>query len=97
MGPVHELTTAQIIFSGLAGIEDAQVKSGNGLVNRRNSESLETMKGMSVADYAKMRQASQPGNEVFETCNAIKERQKPLRTILEGRIKKLVLEDMRHQ
>ena len=78
-------------------MEDAQVKSGNGLVERGKLESLETMKGISVADYAKMRQASQPGNEVFETCKAIKERQKPLRTMLEERIKKLVLEDMRHQ
>lgn len=78
-------------------MEDAQVKSGNGLVDRSKSECLETMKGMSVADYAKMRQASQSGNEVFETSKAIKERQKPLRTMLEGRIKKLALEDMRHQ
>ena len=55
------------------------------------------MKGMSVADYAKMRQANQPGNEIYETRKGIKERQKPLRALLEERIKKLVCEDMRHQ
>jgi hypothetical protein len=95
MGPVHELTTAQIIFSGMAGMEDAQVKSGNGLVERSTAE--EELQGMSVAEYAKMRQASQPGNEVYEARNALKERQKPLRVLLEGRIKKLAIEDMRFQ
>ena len=78
-------------------MEDAQVKSGNGLVDRSKSEDAEYMKGMSVADYAKMRQANQPGNKIFETQKALKERQKPLRAILEGRIKKLALQDMRHQ
>jgi hypothetical protein len=76
-------------------MEDAQVNSGNGLVDRNRSEA--NMKGMSVADYAKMRQANQPGNEIHETRKDIKEWQKPLRIMLEGRIKKLVLEDMRHQ
>lgn len=97
MGSVYELTTAQIIFSGLAGMEDAQVKSGNGLIDRSKSENMENMQGMCVADYAKMRQANQPGNEIFETREAIKARQKPLRALLEGRIKKFALEDMRHQ
>jgi len=97
LGPVHELTTAQIIFSGLAGMEDAQVKSGNGLVDRNRSKDVENIKGMSVADYAKMRQANQPGNKIYETRKAIKEKQKPLRALLEGRIKKLVLGDMRRQ
>jgi hypothetical protein len=78
-------------------MEDAQVKSGNGLVDRSKSEGMENMKGLSVADYAKMRQANQPGNEIYETRKAIKERQKSLRALLEGRIKKLVLEDMKHQ
>jgi hypothetical protein len=96
LGPVHELTTAQIIFSGLAGMEDAQVKSGNGLVDRSKSADMEKLKGISVADYAKMRQANQPGNEIYEIQKAIKERQKPLRAVLEGRIKKIVLEDMKY-
>jgi hypothetical protein len=55
------------------------------------------MHGMSVAEYAKMRQASQPGNEVYKARKALKERQKPLRTLLERRIKKLALEDLRLQ
>ena len=76
-------------------MEDAQVKSGNGLVERNSAE--EEMQGMSVAEYAKMRQASQPGNEVYEVRKALKERQKPLRALLEGRIKKLALDDMRLQ
>jgi hypothetical protein len=76
-------------------MEDAQVKSGNGLIERKNTE--EKLPGMSVDDYIKMRQAGHPGNEIYETKKAITERQKPLRALLEGRIKKLVLEDMRHQ
>ena len=76
-------------------MEDAQVKSGNGLVDRSTAE--EEMQGMSVAEYAKMRQANKPGNEVYEVRKALKERQKPLRVLLEGRIKKLALEDMRLQ
>jgi len=52
---------------------------------------------MSLAEYAKMRQANQPGNEVYKARKALKERQKPLRALLEGRIKKLALEDMRLQ
>ena len=91
------MTTAQVIFSGLAGMEDAQVKSGNGLVDRTQSEDVENMEGMSVAEYAKMRQANKPGSEIYETRKAIKERQKPLRALLEGRIKQLALEDMKYQ
>jgi hypothetical protein len=45
-------------------MEDAQVKSGNGLVDRSKPEDMEIMKGMSVADYAKMRQENWPGNEL---------------------------------
>jgi len=55
------------------------------------------MERMSVADCAKMRLAYQPGNEIYETRKAIKERQKPLRNLLEDRIKKLVLVDMKHK
>ena len=76
-------------------MEDAQVKSGNGLVDRSTPE--EKMQGMPVAEYAKIRQANQPGNEIYEARKALKERQKPLRALLEGRIKKLALEDMRLQ
>ena len=94
-GPIHEQTTAQIIFLGMAGMEEAQLKSGNGLVDRSQPE--EEMRGMSVAEYAKMRQANQPGNEVYGARKALKERQKPLGALLEGRIKKLALDDMRLQ
>ena len=68
-------------------MEDAQVKSGNGLVDWNRSEA--NIKGLSVADYAKMRQANQPGSEIHETRKDIKERLKSLRVMLEGRIKKL--------
>jgi len=76
-------------------MEEAQLKSGNGLVDRNKPE--EEMRVMSVAEYAKMRQANQPGNEVYEVQQALKEGQKPLRVLLKERIKKLALEDMRHQ
>ena len=74
-------------------MEEARLKSGNGVVDR--SKPKEEMQGMSVAEYAKMRQANQPGNEVYEARKSLKERQKPLRSLLEARIKKLPLEDMR--
>jgi len=48
-------------------MEEAQLKSGNGLVDRKRSEGMKNMHGMSVGDYAKMRQANQPGNEIYET------------------------------
>lgn len=95
-GPIWDLTTAQILFLSMAGMEDAQIKAGNGLVDRTKKD-LETMQGMSVSDYAKMRQAHLPGNEIYETQKAIKERQKPLRALLERRVKKLVLEDMKYR
>jgi hypothetical protein len=78
-------------------MEDAQVISGNGLVDRNKSKDMENMKGISVADYARMRQADRPGSEIYETRKAIKQRQKPLRILLEGRIKMLALADMRKQ
>jgi hypothetical protein len=79
---------------GLAGMEDAQVKSGNGLVEREGGEMGESM---SVADYAKMRQGNKAGSELQKEIAAMKERQKPLRALLEGRIKQLAREDMRYQ
>lgn len=78
-------------------MEDAHIKSGDGLADRDRSEDMENRNGLSVADYAKMRQVNNPGNEIYETRKVIKERQKPLRTMLEGRIKRLVIEDLKHQ
>lgn len=93
---MQDLTTAQIIFSGLAGMEDAQIKSGNGLVERETEE-VDGMEGMSVSDYAKMRQSNQPGSEIFEEMRARRERQKPMRAFLETRVHQLVAEDMKNQ
>ncbi len=76
-------------------MEDAQIKAGNGMVER--TEEAEGMEGMSVSDYAKMRQANKPGNEIYEEMQARRERQKPLRNLLDKRIRALVAEDMKYQ
>lgn len=91
------MTTAQIIFMGLAGMEDAQIKSGNGLVERTEGGEGDMAESMSVKDYAKMRQANKPGTEVFEARQQIKSGQKRMRSVLENRIRRLVKDDLRHQ
>jgi hypothetical protein len=82
---------------GLAGMEDAQIKSGNGMVDRAGEGGEMANEGMSVSDYAKMRQASVPGNEIYETQQGLRNSQKKLRSILEGRVRKLAKADMRYQ
>lgn len=77
-------------------MEDAQVKSGNGLVERSTPGQNES-EGMSVSDYAKMRQANKPGTEVYEVQEGLRKSQTRIRSILEGRILKLAREDQRYQ
>lgn len=83
------------MFCGLAGMEDARILAGNGMVER--GEDLEGVVGMSVSDYVKMRQSNRPGNEIYEEMKARRDRQKPLRAFLEKRIRQLVAEDMKYQ
>lgn len=81
---------------GLAGMEDAQIKSGNGMVERGKPEE-EEMQAMSTAEYAKMRQANKPGTEVYDVQEGLRKSQTRIRSILEGRILKLAREDQRYQ
>ena len=73
-------------------MEDAQVKSGNGLVDRSKPE--EEMEGISVAEYAKMRQANQPGKTVELPMSAAAPR--PPLEVCPGTLDGSVLQLLRH-
>ncbi len=80
------------MFMGLAGMEDAQVKAGNGLVKREATEMQS--RPMSTADYFKAKRAARPdSDEILKR----KEKQAGFRKILDGKVRKLVLEDMRYR
>ena len=76
---------------GLAGMEDAQVKAGNGLVKRTEAET------MSTADYFAAKKASMEGTKEFAAMQEKRQKQAGLRKILDGKIRKLVAEDMRYR
>jgi len=86
---MDELTTAQIMFITLAGMEDARIKAGGGIVERsgrgQNSER------MSVSDYAKMRRGADLSKQIKETRKA----QKPFRDWLESQVKDAFDREMR--
>ena len=88
------MTSAQIMFMGLAGMEDAQVKAGNGLVKRQEAQDMQTM---STADYFAAKKASRAGTEEFEALQEQKKKQAGLRKILDSKVRKLVAEDMRYR
>ena len=94
LGPVQELTSAQILFSGLAGMEDAQIKSGNGLVKR---EAAMEQEGMSTADYFAAKKVTQRGTAEHAAMVEKVKRQSGLRKILDGKVRKLAQEDMRYR
>jgi len=83
------------MFMGLAGMEDAQVKAGNGLVKRQ--EGTEMQESMSTADYFAAKKASRAGTEEFEALQERKKKQAGLRKILDSKVRKLVAEDMRYR
>jgi hypothetical protein len=91
---VQDLTTAQILFLGLAGMEDAQIKSGNGLVKR---EAAKMQEGMTTSEYSKMRKMKQPGTEEHKELQEKRQRQSGLRKLLDGKVRQLVQEDQRYR
>ncbi len=93
-GPVADLTSAQILFLGLAGMEDAQIKAGNGLVKRGAAVAQE---GMTTKDYFAMRKAKKPGTEEHSALVEKRQKQAGMRKILDGRVRALVQEDMRYR
>ncbi len=81
------------MFMGLAGMEDAQLRAGNGLVKREAQD----MHSMSTADYFAAKKASRKGTEEYEELQKRKERQAGFRRLLDGKVRKLVAEDMRYR
>ncbi len=90
---MQDLTSAQILFLGLAGMEDAQIKAGNGLVKRDGG----MQEGMSTSDYFKARRSRTPGTEEFQALQNKRERQAGLRKLLDAKVRQLVQEDMRYR
>ena len=92
---MQDLTTAQILFLGLAGMEDAQIKSGNGLVKREAANKMQ--EGMTTSEYFKMRKIKQPGTEEHKELQEKRQRQAGLRKLLDGKVRQLVQEDQRYR
>lgn len=92
---MEELTSAQILFMGLAGMEDAQVKSGNGLVKRSAVDAQQ--QAISTEEYFRAKRRRTPGTEEYEAVERLRVKQTGLRKILDGKVRKLVQEDMRYR
>ena len=74
-------------------MEDAQIKSGNGLVKRE----ADMAEAQSTADYFKGKRALQRGTEEFAALQEKRKRQTGLRKILEGKARQLIQEDLRYR
>lgn len=88
-GPVQDLTSAQILFLGLAGMEDAQIKAGNGLVKRdghNGGSDMDTDLEYSK-NYAKLKRA-QKGGELQKEMDEIRKKQASFRAALEAEMKR---------
>lgn len=75
-------------------MEDAQIKAGNGLVKR---EATTTQESMSTADYFKAKRALAQGTQENAELQRTLKSQSGLRKILDGKVRKLVQEDMRYR
>jgi len=78
---------------GLAGMEDARVKAGNGLVERGKVE----QEAGSVQDYFAGKRALRPGTAEHEALQEKRRKQSGLRQILDQKVRELVTEDMRYR
>lgn len=88
---MDELTTAQIMFITLSGMEDARIKAGGGPVERNQPSSMDG--GMSVADYAKFKKSMRPGGEDYELMKQRKANQLDIRK----QITKLAIEELKNE
>jgi hypothetical protein len=97
LGPVQELTSAQILFAGLAGMEDAQIKAGNGAVKRDGSHGGSDMASdlEYSRNYAKLKR-SQKNGELAKEMEAIRKKQAPFRAALEAEIKRELEREARY-
>lgn len=86
---MDELTTAQIMFITLAGMEDARIKAGGGPVKRTTRPT----DGISVQEYAKIRRSMRPGGDDFELMKQKRDEQADLRKHIE----KMAIEELRRE
>ena len=91
---MQDLTSAQILFLWLAGMEDAQIKAGNGLVKR---VAVGGQKAMTTADYFAAKRTRQPGTAEHAQMIELRNKQSGLRKILDGKVRKLAQADMRYR
>jgi len=98
MGPVDQLTSAQILFVGLAAMEDAQIKAGNGTVKRDGTASGGSMDADIAysANYGKMKRELRQGGAIQKEMEERKKKQAPFRAALEAEIKKVLQEEERY-
>jgi hypothetical protein len=79
---------------GMAGMEDARVKSGNGLVDRGLSGRVQST---SVKDYFKGKRMITPGTEEYKELQTMRQKQTGLREMLDAKVTRLIQEDMRYR
>jgi hypothetical protein len=95
-GPVQDLTSAQILFLGLAGMEDAQIKAGNGLVKRDRNGGSDMDTDLEYSkNYAKLKR-SQKSGELAKEMDEIRTKQAPFRAALEAEIKQELEKEARY-
>jgi hypothetical protein len=82
------------MFLSFAGMEDAQITAGNGLVKREGERQPTPT---STSDYFKAKKMNTPGTAEFADLQEKRKRQTGLRKILDAKVKKLVQEDMRYR
>jgi hypothetical protein len=75
-------------------MENAQIKSGNGLVKR---EAAKMQEGMTTSEYFKMRKMKQPGTEEHKELQERKKKQAGPRKLLDGKVRQLAQEDQRYR
>ena len=96
-GPVHDLTSAQILFLGLAGMEDAQIKSGNGTVKRGTAGGGSMDSDIEYSkNYANLKRAMKPDGELQKEMAQIREKQAAFRAGLEAEIKQVLEKEARY-
>jgi|GEM_PF-1332252 len=78
---IEDLTSAEMIFLGMAGMEDAQIKAGAGPVKR--DFGVQDDRLMGTAELAEMHRAKQPGGTIAQTIEEMRRKQAPLRAKIE--------------
>lgn len=94
---MQDLTSAQILFLGLAGMEDAQIKAGNGLVKRSRAVGSSNMDSdiEYSRNYAKLKRDMKPGGVLQKEMEEIRKKQAAFRAGLEAEIKQVLEKEER--